>query len=120
MPINDRLKELLSVNQNKRLAEEKARENRRDNPKILRHTTYQGDRKIQQLGDEIIENGVVLNNQAVEINLAVLVFLQSLLVVEVGLETAGGMGNYQLKALPLLAVNSRPRNAFGVQILRRL
>jgi hypothetical protein len=67
MPINDRLKELLSVNQNKRLAEEKARENRRDNPKILRHTTYQGDRKIQQLGDEIIENGVVLNNQAVEI-----------------------------------------------------
>jgi hypothetical protein len=67
MPINDRLKELLSVNQNKRLAEEKAQENRRDNPKILRHTTYQGDRKIQQLGDEIIENGVVLNNQAVEI-----------------------------------------------------
>jgi hypothetical protein len=67
MPINDRLKELLSVNQNKRLAEEKARENRRDNPKILRHTTYQGDRKIQQLGDDIIENAIVLNNQAVEI-----------------------------------------------------
>jgi hypothetical protein len=67
MTINDRLNELLNANQNKRLAEEKARDERRDNPKILRHTTYQGDRKIQQLGDDIIENGVVLNNQAVEI-----------------------------------------------------
>lgn len=67
MSINDRLNQLLSTNQNKRLAKEKAQENRRDNPKILRHTTYQGDRKIQQLGDDIIENGVVLNNQAVAI-----------------------------------------------------
>jgi hypothetical protein len=67
MSVNDRLNDLLNANQNKRLAEEKARENRRDNPKILRHTTYQGNRKIQQLGDDIIENGVVLNNQAVEI-----------------------------------------------------
>ena len=67
MDINDRLNELLSTNQAKRLADDKARDERRDNPKILRHTTYQGDRKIQQLDDDIIENGVVLNNQAVEI-----------------------------------------------------
>jgi hypothetical protein len=67
MDINDRLNELLGANQAKRLAVDKAREERRDNPKILRHTTYQGDRNIQQLGDEIIENGVVLNNQSVAI-----------------------------------------------------
>jgi hypothetical protein len=67
MNINDRLNELLGANQAKRLAEEKALDERRDNPKILRHTTYQGDRKIQQLGDEIIENGVVLNNQSIKI-----------------------------------------------------
>jgi hypothetical protein len=67
MSINDRLNELLGANQAKRLAEDKARDERRDNPRILRHTTYQGDRNIQQLGDEIIENGVVLNNQSVAI-----------------------------------------------------
>jgi hypothetical protein len=67
MDINDRLNELLDTNQAKRLADDKARNERRDNPKILRHTTYQGDRKIQQLGDGIIENGVVLNNQSVAI-----------------------------------------------------
>jgi hypothetical protein len=65
--INDRLNELLGANQAKRLADDKARDERRDNPKILRHTTYQGDRKIQQLGENIIENGVVLNNQSVAI-----------------------------------------------------
>jgi hypothetical protein len=67
MDINDRLNELLGANQNKRLADDKARDERRDNPKILRHTTYQGDRKIQQLGEDIIENGVVLSNQSLAI-----------------------------------------------------
>jgi hypothetical protein len=67
MTINDRLNELLGANQAKRIADDKARDERRDNPKILRHTTYQGDRNIQQLGEDIIENGVVLNNQSVAI-----------------------------------------------------
>ena len=67
MDINDRLNELLGTNQAKRLADDKARDERRDSPKILRHTTYQGDRKIKPLCSEIIENGVVLNNQSIKI-----------------------------------------------------
>lgn len=64
MSINDRLNDLLSTNQANRQAEEKAREEKLDSSKILHHTIYQGDRKIKQLGEDTIENGVVLNNQS--------------------------------------------------------
>jgi len=67
MSISDRIKKLLADNQIKRLSEEKERLDRRNGPRILRHTTYEGDRKIRQLGDEIIENGVILNNQSLAI-----------------------------------------------------
>lgn len=63
----DELRSLLSTNQRNRLAKEKAAQDRIDDPKLPRHTLYQGDRKIQQLGDGIIENGIVLNNQAIAI-----------------------------------------------------
>lgn len=63
----EELRSLLSTNQRNRLAKEKAAQDRIDDPKLPRHTLYQGDRKIQQLGDGIIENGIVLNNQAIAI-----------------------------------------------------
>jgi hypothetical protein len=63
----EELRSLLSTNQRDRLAKEKAAQDRIDDPKLPRHTLYQGDRKIQQLGDGIIENGIVLNNQAIAI-----------------------------------------------------
>ena len=63
----DLLKSLLSTNQCDRLAKEKAAQDRIDDPKLPRHTVYQGDRKIQQLGQDTIENGIVLNNQSVAI-----------------------------------------------------
>ncbi|MFN7810130.1 MAG: hypothetical protein ACK5QB_16395 [Pseudanabaena sp.] len=63
----DELRSLLSTNQRNRLAKEKAAQDRIDDPKLPRHTLYQGDRKIQQLGDGIIENGIVLNNHAIAI-----------------------------------------------------
>ena len=63
----DLLKSLLSTNQIDRLKKEKAAQNRIDDPKLPRHTIYQGDRKIQQLGQDTIENGIVLNNQSVAI-----------------------------------------------------
>ena len=61
------LKLLLSQNQRDRIAKESAAQNRISDPSLPRHTTYQGDRKIQQLGGEIIENGIVLNNQSLTI-----------------------------------------------------
>ncbi len=63
----DSLKLLLSQNQRDRIAKESAAQNRISDPILPRHTTYQGDRKIQQLGGEIIENGIVLNNQSLAI-----------------------------------------------------
>ena len=61
------LRYLLSTNQSDRLAKEKAAQDRIDDPKLPRHTVYQGDRKIQQLGQDVIENGVIFNNQSVAI-----------------------------------------------------
>jgi len=63
----DSLRLLLSQNQRDRIAEELAAQNQISDPSLLRHTTYQGDRKIQQLGGEIIDNGIVLNNQSLAI-----------------------------------------------------
>ncbi len=63
----EELRSLLSTNQSDRLAKEKAAQDRINDPKLPRHTIYQGDRKIKQLGGEIIENGIVLNNQAIAI-----------------------------------------------------
>lgn len=63
----DLLKSLLSTNQIDRLAKEKAAQDRIDDPKLPRHTVYQGDRKIQQLGQDTIENGVIINNQSLAI-----------------------------------------------------
>lgn len=63
----DSLRLLLSINQGDRLKKEKAALDRIDDPKLPRHTVYQGDRQIQQLGQDTIENGVVLNNQSVAI-----------------------------------------------------
>ena len=63
----DLLKSLLSTNQIDRLKKEKAAQNRIDDPKLPRHTIYQGDRKIQQLGQDTIENGLIINNQSVAI-----------------------------------------------------
>lgn len=63
----DLLKSLLSTNQCDRLAKEKAAQDRIDDPKLPRHTVYQGDRKIQQLGQDTIENGVIINNQSLAI-----------------------------------------------------
>ena len=61
------LRSLLSTNQSDRLKKEKAAQDRIDDPKLPRHTVYQGDRKIQQLGQDAIENGVIINNQSVAI-----------------------------------------------------
>ena len=61
------LRYLLSTNQSDRLAKEKAAQDRIDDPKLPRHTVYQGDRKIQQLGQDTIENGLIINNQSVAI-----------------------------------------------------
>lgn len=61
------LRSLLSTNQSDRLKKEKAAQDRIDDPKLPRHTVYQGDRKIQQLGQDTIENGVIINNQSVAI-----------------------------------------------------
>ena len=63
----DLLKSLLSTNQIDRLAKEKAAQDRIDDPQLPRHTIYQGDRKIQQLGQDTIENGLIINNQSVAI-----------------------------------------------------
>ena len=63
----DLLKSLLSTNQCDRLAKEKAAQDRIDDPKLPRHTVYQGDRKIQQLGQDTIENGLIINNQSLAI-----------------------------------------------------
>ena len=63
----DELRSLLSTNQSDRLKREKAALDRIDDPKLPRHTVYQGDRKIQQLGQDAIENGVIINNQSVAI-----------------------------------------------------
>lgn len=61
------LRSLLSTNQSDRLKKEKAAQDRIDDPKLPRHTVYQGDRKIQQLGQDTIENGVIINNQSLAI-----------------------------------------------------
>ena len=58
----DNLKKLLQDNQSERLAKEQ--KERSDKP---RHTVYKGNRTIQQLGDQPIENSVVLNNQSLAI-----------------------------------------------------
>lgn len=63
----DLLKSLLSTNQIDRLKKEKAAQDRIDDPQLPRHTIYQGDRKIQQLGQDTIENGVIINNQSLAI-----------------------------------------------------
>ena len=63
----DLLKSLLSANQSDRLAKEKAAQDRIDDPRLPRHTVYKGDRKIQQLGQDTIENGLIINNQSVAI-----------------------------------------------------
>jgi hypothetical protein len=63
----DKLRLSLQQNQTQRIIKEKQKIDRAESDSILRHTTYQGDRKIQQLGGEIIENGVVLNNQSLAI-----------------------------------------------------
>ena len=63
----DLLKSLLSSNQIDRLAKEKAAQDRIDDPRLPRHTVYKGDRKIQQLGQDTIENGLIINNQSVAI-----------------------------------------------------
>ena len=63
----DSLRLLLSTNQSNRLKKEKEALDRIDDPKLPRHTVYQGDRKIQQLGQDAIENGVIINNQSVAI-----------------------------------------------------
>ena len=63
----DELRSLLSTNQSDRLKREKAALDRIDDPKLPRHTVYQGDRKIQQLGQDTIENGVIINNQSLAI-----------------------------------------------------
>jgi hypothetical protein len=68
----DSLRLLFSINQSDRLKKEKAALDRIDDPKLPRHTVYQGDRSIQQLGQDTIENGVVLNNQSVAIGETVL------------------------------------------------
>jgi hypothetical protein len=61
------LRSLLSTNQSDRLKKEKAAQDRIDDPRLPRHTVYQGDRKIQQLGQDVIENGVIINNQSLAI-----------------------------------------------------
>ena len=63
----DELRSLLSTNQSDRLKREKAALDRIDDPRLPRHTVYQGDRQIQQLGQDTIENGVIINNQSVAI-----------------------------------------------------
>lgn len=63
----NRLKELFSSNESDRIAKEKQQQDRTADPNLLRHTLYQGDRTIQQLGQEPIENGVILNNQSLAI-----------------------------------------------------
>lgn len=63
----DLLKSLLSTNQSDRLKKEKAAQDRIDDPRLPRHTVYKGDRKIQQLGQDVIENGVIINNQSLAI-----------------------------------------------------
>ena len=63
----DELRSLLSTNQSDRLKREKAALDRIDDPRLPRHTVYKGDRKIQQLGQDTIENGVIINNQSLEI-----------------------------------------------------
>jgi len=63
----NRLKELFSSNGSDRIAKEKQQQDRAVDPNLLRHTLYQGDRTIQQLGQEPIENGVILNNQSLSI-----------------------------------------------------
>ena len=59
------LRSLLSTNQSDRLKKEKAAQDRIDDPRLPRHTVYKGDRKIQQLGQDTIENGLIINNQSV-------------------------------------------------------
>lgn len=63
----DSLRLLLSTNQSNRLKKEKEAQDRIDDPKLPRHTIYQGDRDIQQLGQDTIENGVIINNQSLAI-----------------------------------------------------
>ena len=66
--IINRLKDLLNGNQSDRLIKEKFQQNRIVDTNLLRHTVYKGDRIIQQLGQEPIENGVILSNQSLEID----------------------------------------------------
>ena len=66
--IINRLKDLLNGNQSDRLIKEKSQQNRIADTNLLRHTVYKGDRTIQQLGQEPIENGVILSNQSLEID----------------------------------------------------
>lgn len=63
----DELRSLLSTNQSDRLKKEKAAQDRSNDSKLPRHTVYQGDRKIQQLGQNVIDNGVIINNQSLSI-----------------------------------------------------
>ena len=67
MSINDRLRDLLGTNQSDRLSKEKSQQDRTADPSLPRHTIYKGDRTIQQLGNQPIENGVILNNQSLAI-----------------------------------------------------
>ena len=65
--IINRLKDLLNGNQSDRLIKEKSQQTRIADTNLLRHTVYKGDRTIQQLGQEPIENGVILSNQSLAI-----------------------------------------------------
>ena len=60
MDVIDLLKSQIAKNESERIANDA---NETTRPKIL-HTQYLGDRTVQQLGQEPIENAVVLNNAA--------------------------------------------------------